>query len=91
MGCWRPAQIGPHQATNEAVASLVGAKKQRVVGLILYTTRTTHNGPYMELCTHLDGARHDMVFGCGACSQPKEDLIRPQTKSLQVVLTLSLS
>ena len=28
MWCWRPAQIGPHQAPNEAVASLVDGKKQ---------------------------------------------------------------
>jgi len=75
MGCWRPAQIGPHQATNEAVAWLPEATKQLVVGLILYTNPTTHKGPYIEQCTHGDVARHDMELRWGAGGRPKLDLI----------------
>ena len=74
MWCWRPAQIGPHQATNEAVELRVGEKKLSVVGLILYTMFTTHNGPYIEQCTDLDGATHVMMIRCGDGRQPKVDL-----------------
>ena len=45
-----------------------------------YTTVTSHNGPNIEQCTDLDGARHDMMLRCGAGDQPKLDLIRPQTR-----------
>ena len=58
----KPDKIGSHQATNEAVVSLLDGKTQCGDGLILCTIVTTHNGPYIEQCTDFNSATLDMVL-----------------------------